>query len=96
MLHFERAGHEIALDVALADRVRCDFKVDTGASLNTVPKAVVKELGIEIDKDTPRISVVGISGRPVLVPLVTIPSVRVGTVKSNVSYLRYGNALRTS
>ncbi len=80
VLHYQRAGHEIALEVALADRVGCDFKVDTGASLNTVPMWVVKELGIEIDKDTPRISVVGISGRPALVPVVTMPSVRVGTV----------------
>lgn len=80
VLHFQRAGHEIALDVALADRVRCDFKVDTGASLNTVPAWVVKELGIEIDEDTPRISLVGISGKPALVPLIVVPSVRVGTV----------------
>jgi predicted aspartyl protease len=80
VLLFQRAGHEIALDVALDDRVRCDFKVDTGASLNTVPAWVVKELGIEIDKDTPRISLVGISGKPALVPLIVMPSVRVGTV----------------
>jgi hypothetical protein len=80
VLRFERAGHEISLDVAVADRVRCEFKVDTGASLNTVPKWVVDELGIEIDKDTQRISVVGISGKAALVPLITVPSVRVGSV----------------
>jgi predicted aspartyl protease len=80
VLLFQRAGHEIALDVTLAEGAHCDFKVDTGASLNTVPAWVVKELGIEIDKDTPRISLVGISGKPALVPLITMPSVRVGDV----------------
>jgi hypothetical protein len=80
VLGFQRAGHEISLDVTLAESAHCDFKVDTGASLNTVPAWVVKELGIEIDKDTPRISLVGISGKPALVPLIMMPSVRVGTV----------------
>jgi len=80
VLLFQRAGHEISLDVTLADRAHCDFKVDTGASMNTVPAWVVKELGIEIDKDTPRISLVGISGKPAMVPLIVIPSVRVGSV----------------
>jgi predicted aspartyl protease len=80
VLHFERAGHEIALDVTLDDRAHCDFKVDTGASLNTVPAWVVKELGIEIDKDAPRISLVGISGKPALVPLIIMPSVRIDGV----------------
>ena len=80
VLRFQRAGHEISLDVALDDRVHCDFKVDTGASLNTIPRWAVKELGIEIDADTPTISLVGISGKPTRVPLVMIPSVRIGTV----------------
>src|SRR5262245_60665782 len=53
VLRFQRAGQEISLDVALADRIRCDFKVDTGASLNTIPAWAVQELGIEIDADTP-------------------------------------------
>jgi len=80
VLHFARAGHEIALDVMLAEHAHCDFKVDTGASLNTVPAWVVRELGIEIDKDTPRISLVGISGKPALVPLIIMPSVRIDSV----------------
>jgi hypothetical protein len=80
VLRFQRAGHEIAMNVTLDDHVTCDFKVDTGASLNTVPAWVVKELGIEIDKNTPRISLVGISGKPALVPLITMPSVRIGSV----------------
>jgi hypothetical protein len=80
VLRFQRAGQEISLDAALADRVHCDFKVDTGASLNTIPSWAVKEMGIDIDSDTPTISLVGISGKPARVPLVVIPSVRIGTV----------------
>ncbi|HTO07293.1 MAG TPA: aspartyl protease family protein [Myxococcota bacterium] len=80
VLHFEKASHEISLNVTLADRAQCEFKVDTGASLNTVPAWVVRELGIEIDDDTPRISLVGISGKPALVPLIVMPLVRVGDV----------------
>ncbi|HTO70398.1 MAG TPA: aspartyl protease family protein [Myxococcota bacterium] len=80
VLHFQKAGSDISLNVMLAERSACDFKVDTGASLNTVPRWVVDELGIEITRDTPRISLVGISGKPALVPVVVIPSVRVGTV----------------
>lgn len=80
VLRFQRAGQEISLDVALDDRVNCDFKVDTGASLNTIPAWAVKELGLDIDKDTPTISLVGISGKPARVPLVIIPSVRIGSV----------------
>jgi aspartyl protease/uncharacterized protein DUF4124 len=80
VLHFQRAGQDISLLVTVGERVGCEFKVDTGASVNTIPRRVVDELGIEITADTPRISLVGISGRPALVPLVVIPSVRVGTV----------------
>jgi hypothetical protein len=80
VLRFPKASHEISLNVTLAERAQCEFKVDTGASLNTVPAWVVRELGIEIDDDTPRISLVGISGKPALVPLIVMPVVRVGDV----------------
>jgi len=80
VLRFQRAGQDISLAVTLDDRATCDFKVDTGASINTIPRWVVDELGIEIRSDTPRISLVGISGQPALVPLIVVPSVRVGTV----------------
>jgi predicted aspartyl protease len=78
VLRFPRASHEISLNVTLDERARCEFKVDTGASLNTVPAWVVRELGIEIGSDTPRISLVGISGKPALVPVIVMPSVHVG------------------
>ena len=80
VLHFQRAGHEISLDVTLAERVVCNFKADTGASLNTIPRWAVDELGIEIDPDAPKISVVGVGGVVMRVPVVTIPNLRVGTV----------------
>jgi hypothetical protein len=80
VLHFQRAGHEISLDVTLDDRVVCNFKADTGASLNTLPRWAADELGIEIDPDAPRISVVGVGGKVMHVPVVTIASLRVGTV----------------
>jgi len=80
VLHFQQAGQDISLNVLLGERTVCELKVDTGASINTVPRRVVEERGIEIKRYTPRISLVGISGKPALVPVVTIPSVRVGTV----------------
>jgi hypothetical protein len=80
VLQFQRASHEISLDVTLADRVVCNFKADTGASLNTIPRWAIDELGIEIDPDAEKISVVGVGGVVMSVPLVIIPSLRVGTV----------------
>ncbi len=80
VLQFQRASHEISLDVTLSDRVVCNFKADTGASLNTVPRWAIDELGIEIDPDAEKISVVGVGGVVMTVPLVIIPTLRVGTV----------------
>jgi clan AA aspartic protease (TIGR02281 family) len=80
VLHFARAGNEISLDASLEDRVPCNFKADTGASLNTLPHWAAEELGVEIDEDTPTISVVGVSGQSMRVPVVTIASIRIGTL----------------
>jgi len=80
VLHFARAGNEISLDVTLDDRVACNFKADTGASLNTLPRWAADELGVQIDDDTPTISVVGVSGQAMRVPVVTIASIRIGTL----------------
>lgn len=80
LLHFARAGNEISLDASLEDRVSCNFKADTGASLNTLPRWAADELGLEIDEDTPTISVVGVSGQAMRVPVVTIASIRIGTL----------------
>src|SRR5262249_50770372 len=80
ILRYQRAGQEISLDATLDDPGRRGLKDDTGAPINTIPLWAVKELGIDIDKDTPTISVVGISGKPARVPLVMVPSVRIGSV----------------
>ena len=80
VLLFQSSGHEISLDVSLEDRLVCNFKADTGASLNTLPRWAADELGVEIDEDTPRISVVGVSGQPMRVPVVMIASLRIGTL----------------
>jgi clan AA aspartic protease (TIGR02281 family) len=80
LLRFQRAGNDISLAVTLEDRVLCDFKADTGASLNTMPAWAARELGLDIDKDTPTIMMVGVSGQPQRVPVVTLKTVKVGDV----------------
>lgn len=73
-----RAGLELAVTALLDGRVNAVFKVDTGASINTVPRSVVDELGIQIDEGTPVTVVVGIGGKPMLVPVVELREVRLG------------------
>lgn len=74
----QRAGLEFAVEARLNGRYRAHFKVDTGATINTVPRHVVDELGIQIDTSTPVTVVAGISGEPMLVPVVTLDEVRLG------------------
>jgi hypothetical protein len=71
----QRAGLELSVVATLNDRSRAWFKVDTGATINTIPRRVVKELGIAIDDSTPVTVLAGISGTPVMVPIVTVGSV---------------------
>jgi hypothetical protein len=73
-----RAGLELGVTALLEGRLNAPFKVDTGATINTIPRAVVDELGITIDESTPRIAVAGIDAVPRLVPIVTISEVRLG------------------
>ena len=44
VLLFQSSGHEISLDASLEDRLVCNFKADTGASLNTLPRWAADEL----------------------------------------------------
>ncbi len=74
----ERGGLEISVEAVIDGRVRAPFKVDTGATINTVPRRVVEELGIPIDETTPLIAIAGISGQPQLVPIVVLGEVRLG------------------
>lgn len=74
----ERAGTRLMVMALLNGRTRAWFKVDTGAEINMMPRSVVDELGISIDESTPRMGVVGISGQPMMLPLVKLDEVRLG------------------
>jgi hypothetical protein len=78
-LTIARAGNEIRLEVELNGSVAVPFIADTGASINTIPRWAVQQLGIEVPRDAPVIGMAGVSGQPMRVPLVEIDSVRVGT-----------------
>jgi len=78
-LAIARAGNEIRLDVALNETLAAPFIADTGAAMNTIPRGVVEQLGIDVPRDAPVISVAGVSGQPMRVPLVRLESVRIGT-----------------
>jgi len=78
VIDVERGGLEISVEAVIDGRVRAPFKVDTGATINTVPRQVVEELGIALDESTPLIAVAGISGQVQLVPIVVLGEVRLG------------------
>jgi predicted aspartyl protease len=71
----QRAGLEVGVVATLNERTRARFAVDTGASVNTIPRRVVEELGIPIDERTPVTTIAGISGKPTVVPVVTLDRV---------------------
>lgn len=73
-----RAGLEIDVLATLNGHTQSPFKVDTGATLNTIPRRLVEELGIPTGSSSPTTLVRGISGQPILVPLVTLDEVRIG------------------
>ena len=53
VLGIQRAGNEIRILATLNGSVAWPYVVDTGATLNTIPRAAVDRLGIMIDEDTP-------------------------------------------
>jgi predicted aspartyl protease len=73
-----RAGLELSVRATLNGRLAAGFKVDTGASLNTLPRSVARELGLDVGKSAPQTVVMGISGEPLLVPVVTVRDVDLG------------------
>ena len=77
VLKVARAGAEMRVVAELDGGVRAPFIVDTGAMLNTMPAWVADELGVTIDGDTPRTIVSGISGKPMMVPVITVRSVSI-------------------
>jgi hypothetical protein len=78
-LPIARAGNEIRLEVELNGSVAAPFIADTGASINTIPRWAVQQLGIDVPRDAPVIGMAGVSGQPMRAPLIEIESVRVGT-----------------
>ena len=78
VLRVDRAGREMRVNAELDGGVVVPFVVDTGAMGCTIPEWAVREMGIEFDEDTPSMLIRGISGKPMLVPVITVRSVRVG------------------
>jgi len=74
----ERAGTRLTVAARLNGTQYAWFKVDTGAEVNMVPRSVVDQMGIPIDASTPTMTVVGISGQPMELPLITFDEVRLG------------------
>lgn len=77
-IQVERAGLELRVSALLDGRVHTRFKVDTGAAINTIPRQAVEALGVRIDENTPVTVVAGISGAPMLVPVITLREVALG------------------
>jgi clan AA aspartic protease (TIGR02281 family) len=74
-----RAGLELGVQALLDGRLQVAFKVDTGATLNTIPRRVALELGLDVSDAAPSTVVAGIDGQPRLVPIVTVRQVQLGT-----------------
>ena len=73
--------HELLLaEVVLNSRVRQYFVVDTGASFTLINWQTAKDLGLNINESTPFIPIFTASQR-ILTPLVTLRSIRVGSVE---------------
>ena len=77
VISVDRAGAELRVWADLDGQMRAPFIVDTGAMINTIPKWVVDEMGVTIDEQTPSTHVVGISGQPMFVHVITLGSVNV-------------------
>ncbi len=78
VLGVQGGGSEVAQKVSVDGEGGGTFNEDTGASMNTIPRWVADRLGLEINSDTPHMSVVGVGGRPIRAPIVRIESIRVG------------------
>ncbi len=77
----ERAGTRLTVVARLNGVQYAWFKVDTGAEVNMVPRSVVDQMGIQIDASTPTMSVVGISGQPMELPIIKFDEVRLGEAR---------------
>jgi clan AA aspartic protease (TIGR02281 family) len=76
-----RRGEIWITEVLLNERVRRHLVVDSGASFLLINPRIARELDITVDEGTPLIPMTTVSGS-ILVPLVTLKSVRVGKVQA--------------
>ncbi len=84
-VRIEKAGLEIYVPATLNGRTTVPVKVDTGAMINTIPRAVAEDLGLALGPGARRIGIVGVGGQPMLVPLVELRQIEVaGAVVENV------------
>jgi clan AA aspartic protease (TIGR02281 family) len=75
-----RKGELLVAEGLLNGRVRHPFIVDTGASYSVITQQAAKDLDLAIDETTPFIPVSTVSSI-ILVPLVTLRSLRVGNAE---------------
>ena len=84
-VRIEKAGLEIHVPATLNGRRTVAFKVDTGAMINTIPRAVAEDLGLPLGPSARRVGIVGVGGQPMMVPLVELGQIEVaGAVVENV------------
>lgn len=78
VIRIKRAGRAVHVVATLNGHGTARYMVDTGASINTIPRSTVERLGIRIDESTPRTFISGIGGKVMKVPVVTLRSVEIG------------------
>jgi hypothetical protein len=78
VIQVEKAGLEVTVAATLNGRLTVPFTVDTGAMINTLPRPVAEELGLLSEDEGRRVVVVGVSGEPMVVPIVRLRQVDVG------------------
>jgi len=76
-----RRGEIWITEVLLNERVKRHLIVDSGASFMLINPRTARELDVAIDENTPLIPMTTVSGS-ILVPLVTLKSVRIGKVQA--------------
>jgi len=77
---FQREGTVMWVEAIVNDRHRVPFLIDTGASGISLPADVVRDLGIPIRSDTPRVTVNTANGRA-RYPVVELDSVQLGPAR---------------
>jgi clan AA aspartic protease (TIGR02281 family) len=78
VFQFDPSSREIRVEAELDGGVRVPFILDTGATSCSLPGWAAKAMDLQIDADTPRVAVVGISGESQIVPQVQVQSLAIG------------------